>query len=169
MGSGEGETTDWVYGVSTSGSPASTVDSNDIVSTTEQPNPSTGLPDSSLETTVTVDALGDTLTSTDPNGTTHTYTYDVLDQQTADTVTIFGSGVDESVTEIATAYDTLGDPYLITSYNGDTVVNQVENVYNGLDQLSHEFQCVNGSVNVDSTPSCPERNCGRSCCRIRSV
>jgi hypothetical protein len=48
MGSGNGETTQWNYGVTTSGTPASTFYSNDIVSTTEQPNPSTGLPDSSL-------------------------------------------------------------------------------------------------------------------------
>jgi uncharacterized protein RhaS with RHS repeats len=62
----------------------STIDSNDGMSVTEQPNPSTGLPDSLIETTTTVDGLGQTITSTDPNGTTHTYTYDVLGQETAD-------------------------------------------------------------------------------------
>jgi hypothetical protein len=69
--SGVGETTTWLYGVTTG--TGSTIDSNDIVSTTEQPNPTTGLPDSSIETTVDVDELGDTLNSTDPDGTTHAY------------------------------------------------------------------------------------------------
>ena len=154
MGSGEGETTKWVYGVTIGDD--SVIDSNDIVGVTEQPNPSTGLPDSSLETTVTVDALGETLTSTDPDGATHTYSYDVLGQQTADAVTTLGSGVDGSVREITTSYTTLGNPYIITSYasdDGGTVVNQVEDVFNGMDQLDQEFQAVNGSVNLETTPS----------------
>ncbi len=46
---GTGEATSWTYGVTTSG--GSELDSNDIVGVTEQPNPSTGAPDSSLETT----------------------------------------------------------------------------------------------------------------------
>jgi hypothetical protein len=43
------------------------------------------------------------------------------------------------VLRIETSYTTLGDDYLITSYNaasGGSVVNQVEDVYNGLDQLA---------------------------------
>ncbi len=149
---GAGETTEWVYGVTTG--TGSEIDSNDIVSTTEQPNPSTGAPDSSLETTVTVDGLGETLTSTDPNGTTHTYSYNVLGQQTLDDVTTLGTGVDGSVRSIATAYTTLGEPYLVTSYDdSDDVVNQVEDVYNGLGQLTDEYQAVTGAVNLSTTPA----------------
>ena len=155
LGSGNGESTEWVYGVTTGS--GSEIDSNDIVSTTEQPNPSTGLPDSSLETTVTVDALGETLTSTDPDGTTHTYGYDVLGQQVSDTATTIGSGVDNSIQEITTGYTTLGNPYLITSYTAPVgvgvVANQVEDVYNGLDQLTQEYQAASGSVNTSTTPS----------------
>ena len=147
-----GETTEWIYGVTTG--TGSDIDSTDIVSATYQPNPSTGAPDSSLATTVTVDALGETITSTDPNGTTHTYTFDVLGQQTADTVTTLGTGVDGSVMKITTAYTTLGNPSLVTSYNSSSnVVNQVEMLYNGLDQEIQEFEAVNGAVNLDSTPS----------------
>ena len=153
MGSGIGETTQWNYGVSTSGTPDSTINSNDIVGTTEEPNPSTGQPSTSLETTVTVNNLGETLTSTDPNGTTHTYTYDVLGQETADTVTTLGTGVDGSVMKIGTSYTTLGAPYLITSYNSSGgVVNQVEDVYNGLDQLTYQYQSTSGAVNTSTTP-----------------
>src|SRR5580698_9945083 len=136
MTDGEGETTAWMYGVTTG--TGSEIDSNDIVGVKEQPNPSTGQPDSSIETTVTVDALGDTLTSTDPNGTTHNYTYDVLGQETADAVTTLGSGVDGSIMEIDTSYTALGEPSYITSFSatGDpgAIVNQVENIYNGLGQ-----------------------------------
>jgi YD repeat-containing protein len=154
MGSGEGETTEWVYGVTTGDD--SEIDSNNIVSTTEQPNPSTGLPDASLATTVTVDALGETLTSTDPDGTTHTYIYDVLGQQIGDAVTTLGSGVDDSVMEIGTSYTTLGNPQYITTYATISppggIVNQVEYVYNGLDQMTQEYQSVSGMVG-DDTPS----------------
>ena len=134
----------------------STIDSNDVVGVTEQPNPSTGLPDSSIETTVTVDALGDTLTSTDPNGNIHTYTYDVLGRMTSDAVTTLGSGVDGSVRRIQYAYDGQGNQYLVTSYNAassGSIVNQVENLYNGLGQLIQQYQAVGGAVNTETTPS----------------
>ena len=147
-----GETTEWDYSVTTG--TGSDIDSNDIVGVTEQPNPSTGAPDSSLESTVTVDALDETITSSDPNGTSHTYTFDVLGQQTADSVTTLGTGVDGAVMEITTSYTTLGNSSLITSYNSSNdVVNQIKDLYNGLDQEIQEFEAVNGAVNIDSTPS----------------
>ena len=127
-----------------------------MVGVTEQPNPSTGLPDSSIETTVTVDALGDTLTNTDPNGNVHTYTYDVLGRMTSDAVTTLGSGVDGSVRRIQYAYDGQGNQYLVTSYNAassGSIVNQVENLYNGLGQLIQQYQAVGGAVNTETTPS----------------
>ena len=146
-----GETTEWIYGVTTGS--GSGIDSNDIVSATYQPNPSTGAPDSSLATTVTVDALGETITGTDPNGTKHEYGYDVLGQQTSDYVATLGTGVDGTVREITTAYTTLGNPYLVTSLNSSNeVVNQDEIVFNGLGDVYKEFEAVNGAVNVDTTP-----------------
>jgi hypothetical protein len=54
------------------------------------------------------------------------------------------------------AYDTGDRPYLYTSYNavsGGSVVNQVEDVYNGLGQLITEYQAASGAVNTSSTPS----------------
>jgi RHS repeat-associated protein len=148
------ETTASVYGVSTA--TGSGINSNDVVSTTEEPDPTTSQPSSTYATTVTVDALGDVTTSTDPNGTQHTYTYDSLGRQTADEVTALGSGVDGSVMMVTTAYDALGNADLVSSYSavtGGSIVNQVEDVYNGLDQLTQEYQSVSGAVNTASTPS----------------
>ena len=108
---------------------------------TEYPNPTTGAASSSQETTVTVDAQGKTLTSTDRDGNTDTFSFDAVGRQIADTVTTLGSGVDGSIVEIATAYDGQGNDYLTTSYNSSSgVVNQVEQLYNGFGQLIQEFQ-----------------------------
>jgi hypothetical protein len=88
-------------------------------------------------------------------GTTHTYTYDVLGRVTSDAVTALGAGVDGAVRRTTTAYDSEGNPYLFTSYDapsGGNVVNQVERVYNGLGQLTGEFQVNDGAVDTSSTP-----------------
>jgi YD repeat-containing protein len=57
---GGGETTAYVYGVTTGSS--SVIDSNDIVGATEWPDPSTGAASSSQEDVTTVNALGQTVT-----------------------------------------------------------------------------------------------------------
>jgi hypothetical protein len=60
------------------------------------------------------------------------------------------------VLRIQTAYDALGNPYLTTSYNaatGGSIVNQVQDVFNGLDQLVQEYQSHSGAVNTSTTPS----------------
>jgi YD repeat-containing protein len=150
---GGGETTGYVYGVMTG--TGSAINSNDIVGATEWPDPSTGAASSSQEDVVTVNALGQTTTSTDRNGSVHTLSYDVLGRITSDAVTTLGSGVDGSVRRIETAYDGQGNAYLITSYDaasGGSVVNQVEDAYNGLGQMTTEWQAVSGSVNTSTTP-----------------
>jgi RHS repeat-associated protein len=151
---GTNQTTAWVYGVTTSG--GSAIDSNDIVGATEYPDPTTGDASSSQEMTQTVDAQGKVITSTDRNGNTHTYSYDALGRQIADVVTTLGSGVDGSILRIETAYDGQGNPYLITSYNAasaGSVVNQVENLYNGFGQLLQQYQSASGAVDTSTTPS----------------
>jgi len=148
------QTTGYVYGVTTG--TGSGINSNDIVSATEYPDPTTGAPSTSQEETTTVDALGETLTATDRNGSVHTLTYDVLGRVVSDAVTTLGTGVDGSVRRIDTAYDSQGNAYLITSYNatsGGSIVNQVERVYNGLGQLTAEYQSHSGAVNTSTTPS----------------
>ena len=73
-----------------------------------------------------------------------------------DGFTTHGAGVDGSVIRIGTAYNNQGLPYLLTSYAdtaGTQIVNQVENVYNGLGQLTQQYQAVTGAVDTSSTPS----------------
>jgi hypothetical protein len=64
--------------------------------------------------------------------------------------------VDGSVRGIDTAYDTQGNAYLFTSYAdtaGTTIVNQVQRAFNGLGQLTQEWQSHSGAVNTSTTPS----------------
>jgi hypothetical protein len=94
--------------------------------------------------------------STDRNGSVHQYAYDVLGRQTSDAVTTLGAGVDGAVRRVDTAYDSQGNAYLVTSYDapaGGNVVNQVENAYNGLGQLTAQYQAVGGAVNTATTPA----------------
>ncbi len=149
---GGGQTTEWVYGVTTTDSGLT---SNDIVGVTKWPDPSTGASSSGQQETVTVDALGETKTSQDRNGNVHTIGYDVLGRMVTDTVTTLGSGVDGSVRRLETAYDTQGNPYLLTSYDstsGGSIVNQVQRTYNGLGQLTIEYQSHSGAVNTSTSP-----------------
>ena len=77
-------------------------------------------------------------------------------RQISDTVTTLGAGVDGSVQRIDTAYNNQGLAYLLTSYAdtaGTQIVNQVENLYNGLGQLTQQYQAVTGAVDTSSTPS----------------
>jgi RHS repeat-associated protein len=144
--------TQYVYGVTTA--TGSGVNSNDILAATQYPDPTTGNPSSSQQETYTADALGETLTKADRNGNVHTYSYDVLGRQTADAVTTLGAGVDGSVRRIQTAYDSQGNAYLITSYDaasGGNIVNQVERLFNGLGQLTAEYQSHSGAVVIGTT------------------
>jgi RHS repeat-associated protein len=146
--------TKYIYGVSTAG--GSGVNSNDILATVQHPDKSSGNPSSSEADSYTVNALDQVLTFTDRNGNVHTYTYDVLGRQTSDTITTLGSGVDGAVRRIDTAYDTQGNPYLVTSYSdtgGSTIVNQVQRAFNGLGQVITEYQAHSGAVNTSTTPS----------------
>jgi RHS repeat-associated protein len=150
---GGGETTAYAYGVTTGS--GSAIDSNEIVGATESPDPSTGAASSSQEDVTTVNALGQTVTGTDRNGSTHTLSYDVLGRVVSDAVTTLGTGVDGAVRRIETAYDGQGNAYLFTSYDaasGGTVVNQVEDAYNGLGQMITEWQEHTASVNTSTSP-----------------
>lgn len=102
-----------------------------------------------------MNALGQTLTMSDRNGSTHTLTLDVLGRVVSDAVTTLGSGVDGAVRRIETAYDGQGNAYLVTSYDaasGGSVVNQVQRAFNGLGQLVTEYQEHGGAVNTSTSP-----------------
>jgi RHS repeat-associated protein len=147
------ETTQYVYGVSIGTNDLIT--SNDILKQVRYPNKSSGDPSTSEQEAYTVNALGQNLSFADRSGSTHTYTYDVLGRVTADAVTTLGAGVDGSVRRIETAYDTQGNFYLTTSYDassGGNVVNQVQQSFNGLGQLTTDYQSHSGVVNTGTTP-----------------
>jgi RHS repeat-associated protein len=148
------EQTKWIYGVTTSG--GSNVNSNDILASMQYPNKTTGNPSSSEQETYTVNALGQRTGFTDRNGNVHSYSFDVLGRPTSDSVTTLGSGVDGAVRRIDTTYDTQGNAYLLTSYSdtgGTTIVNQVQRAFNGLAQMTQEWQSHSGAVNTSTTPS----------------
>jgi RHS repeat-associated protein len=147
-----GQTTEYVYGVTTAGGHG--INSNDVVGKTRWPDPSTGASSTGQQETVLVNALGQPLVTTDRNGNTHTLSYDILGRVVSDTVTTLGVGVDGTVRRTETAYDTQGNPYLLTSYDavtGGAIVNQVQRVYNGLGQMTREYQSHSGAV-VVATP-----------------
>ena len=55
---------------------------------------------------------------------------------------------------LETAYDGQGNAYLLTSYDassGGNVVNQVQREFNGLGQMTKEYQSVSGAVNTGTT------------------
>ncbi len=89
----------------------------------------------------------------DRNGTAHEYEHDLLGRVTSDLVTALGSGVDGTVRELTTGYDDAGRIHLLTSKDGSgAVLNQIERLYNGLGQLTEEFQEHDGVVDA-FTPS----------------
>jgi RHS repeat-associated protein len=155
MPSGEAsQTTDWIYGVAGG---MNGIFSNDLLGKVEYPDATTGAASTSAsnDVTYTDDALGEVTSMTDQNGTTHDYVRDLLGRETLDSVTTLGSGVDGTVRALGTTFNSQGLPALETSYsnaNGTGVVNQDEDVYNGLGQLTGEYQSVSGAVNTSSTP-----------------
>src|SRR5882672_3422070 len=69
-------------------------------------------------------------------------------------VTTLGSGVDGAVRRLEIAYDTQGNAYLFTSYDaasGGNIVNQVQRTFNGLGQLTVEYQEHSGVVNTSTS------------------
>ncbi len=148
---GGGQTTGWVYGVTPAGGSALT--SNDAVGATRWPDPTTGSASASEQDSVAVNALGQTVTATDRNGTTHALAYDALGRVAADAVTALGPNVDGAVRRVETGYDGRGAVARVTSYAAavaGAVVNQVKRAYNGLGQLITEWQEHAGAV-VDAT------------------
>jgi YD repeat-containing protein len=158
MPSGESnQTTGYVYGVDAA--TGNTIASNDILYKTEYPDLTTGDASTSSANDVSMayDNLGETLTKTDQNGSIHSYFYDPLGRMTLDAVTTLGSGVDGSVRALSYLYDALGRPFQQTSYDSATsfastdVINQTTDVFNGLGQLTAEYQSHTGEVSMPGT------------------
>lgn len=147
------QTTQYTYGVTIAG--GSDVNSNDLLQKIHFPDKTTGNPStlSSDQILFTYNAIGQGKTTTDCNQTLRTFGYDVLGRKISDAVTTPGSGVDTAIRRLEAAFDTGGRPFLFTSYDaasGGNIVNQVKRVFNGLYQLTTEYQSISGAV-VDAT------------------
>jgi RHS repeat-associated protein len=159
------QTTQYVYGVS----PAfgnGVMYSNDIQAQLRYPDPATGGPSTSASNQVAyrTDAIGEVTGMTDPNGTAHVSAFDPLNRPIGDTVAALGPNVDGTVRQLATAYDQGLRPFLFSSLDAPSVfpafqigsaalpVNQVQDTYNGLGQLTNEYQEQAGAVNVATSP-----------------
>lgn len=148
------QTTQYDYGVG--GTAGVNLFSNDLISEVQYADTLTGGAgaDPSDQVLYTYDLLGEPLSKKDQNQTTHSYSYDILGRLTLDSITTLGSGVDGSVLALGYSYSPLGQPYQQTSYSdaaGTTVVNQMQENYNGYGQLIGQYQAVSGAVNTTST------------------
>jgi RHS repeat-associated protein len=88
----------------------------------------------------------------DQNGSVHEYRYDNFGRLLTDTVTVLGTGVDDTVRKISTEYTVAGQIRTITSLDGeDNVVNQIMYQYDENGQLQREYTAHHGDVNIAST------------------
>jgi YD repeat-containing protein len=151
------QTTAYVRGIG--GTSGTNLFSNDVIAKVEYPiktGGSAGSPDTSSSGSVSYayNLLADVLTNTDQNGNVHTLSYDILGRLKLDAVTTLGSGVDGAVRALGYNFTALGLPYQQTSYSNSsaaTVVNQVQDVYNGYGQLLTQYQEHSGSVSTGSS------------------
>lgn len=149
------QTTQYDYGVGTT--TGTDLFSNDLIKEVQYPDPSSGAAGTARQDLVltTYDLLGEVLTQSDQNQTTHSYSYDVLGRLTLDSITALAPGVDGSILALGYTYDALGLPYQQTSHSdaaGTIVANQVQDGYNGYGQLIAQYQSHSGAVNTSTTP-----------------
>ena len=140
------QTTDYLYGVTTSG--GSKLDSNDLLGEIYYPDPGSGDASGLYAQAYQYDALGEATSITDQNGTKHVYAYDTAGREISDTATVASGNpyhIDTTVAKLVYSFNSQGLPYQQTSYNSSGgVVNQVEDLYNGLGQLTDQYQSVSG-------------------------
>ena len=152
----DGQTTTYVYGVTTGGGGGSGVNDNDLLAQTQYPDPATGDSTAAQAETYAYDALGEQTGYADRNGTTHAYAYDAQGRMTSDSVTHFGTGVDTTVGSLGYTYDDAGLLASATSYGTVVgagpapVVNQDVDTYDGFGQLAAEEQAVAGPASPAS-------------------
>jgi YD repeat-containing protein len=156
MPGGTNQTTEYYYGGF-----GNNVNNNDLLQSIDYPDPTTGQPSWDIYTSYTYNDLGEQSEAEqvrDANNSFDFYTYDVLgrltgtyDQNDSDPY------IDTSASDVGYAYGTNGQLACATVYGwnscvGQYVMNQVEEVYNGLGQLIGEYQSHSGAVNTSTTP-----------------
>ena len=152
------QTTQYVYGVTTAD--GSNLHSNQLLAEVRYPDTATGKPGTATsdKQVFAYNALGEKVKLTDQNGTVHEYDYDLMGRERRDRVTSFPASVDGTIRRLETEYDSAGRVWKLTSYDDatpgapDTFVNQVKREYNGLGQMSAEYQSHAGEVGA-GTPA----------------
>ena len=112
-----------------------------------------GTPNASDTVTYAYDALGEQIVMQDRDGNTHDYTYDSLGRLISDQIPTggFGSVTDQTVAQLGYTFNSQGLPDVQTSYGpSGNIVNQVTDFYNGLGQLTSEYQADTGTVTMSS-------------------
>jgi len=152
-GSTPNQVTGYVFGVGAT--IGSDLFSKDLIGAVEYPDPTTGQPSSSAKEQFGYNWQGEKSSYVMQDGTTHQYLHDVLARLTADYVSTFGGNTDQTIKRLGYSFNDAGLPYQQTSYSdavGTTIANQVQDVYNGYQQLTGEYQSHSGAVVVGTTP-----------------
>jgi RHS repeat-associated protein len=140
------QTTEWVYGVT----PAlgSQLSSNGLVYQKIYPD-STGSAD---RVTYRYNRLGQAIRMVDQAGTTHRFGFDRFGRPITDTVSAFGTNIDQTVRKVARSYEVRGMLEKVTSFGAsDAVLNEVQLAYNAFSQVEKDYQAHSGAVNTGST------------------
>lgn len=139
--------------------------SNSLLRATIYPdstNTVTGTPPTAFSTDTydrveyTYNRQGEVASMKDQNGTVHSYTYDKLGREVADSVTSYVTGaIDASVLRIERGYDVRGNLEWVTSYSNASggsqyIVNQVEYVYNSQGQVYRDYDEQAGPVDANT-------------------
>lgn len=178
---GTNQTTGYLYGPTVPG--GYQLHSNDLLYKLELPDPSTGNASGAAANSQTFyyDNLGDKYYDyLDSNGSQQTFIYDVVGRLIQDNLNLAGSGVDSTVRSLVYGFDTNGQLSTAGSYSGaggqGTLLNQVEEKYNGYGQLVGEWQSHSGAVNTSNPPQVQynytygtNANTGQSYSRLTSM
>jgi YD repeat-containing protein len=101
------------------------------------------------------DRQAETDTTTDANGTTHTFTYNGLGRESTDTVTVPDgnpANIDLTVTELAFGYKACGRLQYVTSENAEgDIVNQLFFAYDTNGNLDDEYEEYGGAVDTSTS------------------
>ena len=136
------QTTTYLYGTALGNGNA--IARSDLLAATVYPNAT----DATDQVTYEYNLQSQVQQKQDQNGNVHQYSFDGLGRTTSDAVTTLGSGVDDGVLRIDTAYEIRGMVSQVTSYSdvaGTTPVNQVSLTYNEFEQLITDAQNHSGS------------------------
>jgi RHS repeat-associated protein len=139
------QVSEWFYGVTLA--QGSALESNALVYQKAYPD-SIGSAD---RVALEYNRQGQVVKMTDQAGTSHEYAYDKLGRLLQDTVTAFGSGVDDAVISIERSYEVRGMLRTVTSNGSSGALNEVRFDYNDYSQLAKDYQGHNGPVDPGAT------------------